>query len=140
MTGVFLLREGKLVETVTILLFLAVALYYLRRALRGRVQEYRRLPMLDAISEGIDRAVETGRPVFMSMGAYAYLSGLFAAMTLSAVNIMRYTYRLAVRKGATPMFMLPINPEVGPLIDGLYRESAVAEGKPQAYRLSLIHI
>lgn len=129
-----IIRQGKLSEILLTIVFLTFTLYYLRRALKGRSQEYRHLPGLDAISDGVDRAVETGRPVLMSMGAYAYLSGLFAAMTISAVNIMRYTYRLCIRKGATPLFVLPHNPEVAPLIDGIYREAAVAEGKPETYK------
>jgi hypothetical protein len=129
-----LLREGRLFETALVLIVVALTLYFLREALKGKTWEFRRLAALDAISDGVDRAVETGRPVFMSLGAYAYLSGLFAAMTIAGVNIMRHTYRLSVRKGAEPLFMLPNNPEVAPLIDGVYREVAVAEGKPEAYK------
>jgi hypothetical protein len=134
-----LLRTGKAFELLLTIVAIGVGLYYLRKALKGATWEFRRLPALDAISDGVDRAVETGRPVFMSFGAYAYLSGLYAAMTISGVNIARYTYRLCVRKGATPIFILPNNPEVAPLIDGVYRESCVAEGKPEAYRRENIY-
>ena len=132
-------RGGKLVELALALLAIGVTFYFLRRAMKGASWEMRHLLALDAISDGVDRAVETGRPLFMTLGAYAYLSGTYAAMTISGVNIMRYTYRLAIRKGATPLFILPNNPEVAPLIDGLYREAAVAEGKPEAYKRENIY-
>jgi hypothetical protein len=126
-------RTGKTIEVVLAALIIGFAYYFIRRAIQGKTEEYRDLPPIAAISDGVDRAVETGQPIFMSMGAYAYLSGLFAAMTISGVNLMRHTFREIIRKGAEPYFMLPINPEVAPLIDGVYRECAVAEGKPEAY-------
>ena len=132
-------RAGKIVEVVVAIFTIAITLYYLRRAAKGASWEMRHLPALDAISDGVDRCVETGRPIFLTLGAYAYLSGTYAAMTISGVNIMRYTYRIAIRKGATPLFILPNNPEVAPLIDGVYRESAVAEGKPEAYKRENIY-
>jgi len=134
-----LFRAGKVVELVLALFAIAITLYFLGRAMKGASWEMRHLPALDSISDGVDRAVETGRPVIMTLGAYAYLSGTYAAMTISGVNIMRYTYRQTIRKGATPLFILPNNPEVAPLIDGVYREAAVAEGKPEAYRRENIY-
>jgi hypothetical protein len=55
-------------------------------------------------------------------------------MTIAGVNVIRYTARLAVQKGARIILPVPCNPEALPLIDGIFRESCVAIGKPEAYR------
>jgi hypothetical protein len=127
------IKEGTVLISLAGIFIVGVLYYSIYTALKGKIFEMRRMPVLDAVEDGIDRAVEMGRPVFHSLGAYAYLSGQFVAMTISGVNLMRYSMRSCVRKDATIRFCLPCNPEVGPLIDGIYREVCVAEGKPEAY-------
>lgn len=94
----------------------------------------RSLPQLEAISEGVDRAVEMGLPVIASAGNIAYLSGMYAPMTIAGMNIFRYTATLAVRRGARIFGLVPQLPEVISLMDGIFREVCVTEGKPEAYR------
>ena len=96
--------------------------------------DLRLLAPVEAISDGIDRCKEMGKPVYMTIGCYAQLSGQYAPMTISAINIQRYAARLAIRRDVEPWFMVPMIPEALPLIDGVYREVCVAEGKPEAYK------
>jgi hypothetical protein len=110
-------------------------LYHNRGAASGTMNmELRMLAPVEAISDGIDRCKEMGRPLYMTIGCYAQLSGQYAPMTISAINIQRYAARLAVRRDVEPWFMVPMIPEALPLIDGVYREVCVAEGKPEAYK------
>ena len=110
-------------------------LYHNAGAKSGKINmDLRLLSPVEAISDGIDRCKEMGKPVYMSIGCYAQLSGQYAPMTISAINIQRYAARLAIRRDVEPWFMVPMIPEALPLIDGVYREVAVAEGKPESYK------
>jgi hypothetical protein len=91
------------------------------------------MAQVQAISDGVDRAVEEGKAIFATPGNLAYLSGLYAPMTINGMNLVRYTARLAVRRGAKIIFPVPYNPEAMPLIDGIYQEAAITEGKAEAY-------
>jgi hypothetical protein len=128
-----ILRSGTVVEFIFMVAVLVVSWYILYGALKGRRYTLRSLPQFEAISDGVDRAVEQGLPVYVAAGAYAYLSGLYAPMTIAYLNILRHTARLAVRRGADLRLPIPMNPEVLPITDGIYREVCVAEGKPEAY-------
>jgi hypothetical protein len=96
--------------------------------------DLRLLAPVEAISDGIDRCKEMGKPLYTTTGAYAQLSGLYAPMTISAINILRYGLRMAVQRDVEPWIMVPQLPEALPLLDGIYREVCVAEGKPEAYK------
>lgn len=110
-------------------------IYHNRGAKSGTMNmELRMLAPVEAISDGIDRCKEMGKPVYLTIGCYAQLTGQYAPMTISAINIQRYAARLAIRRDVEPWFMVPMIPEALPLIDGVYREVAVAEGKPEAYK------
>jgi hypothetical protein len=108
--------------------------YHTWRASQGMGLDLRMLAPVEAISDGIDRCKEMGRPLYLTIGCYAELSGLYAPMTISAINIQRYASRLAIRRDVETWFMIPMIPEAMPLVDGIYREVCVAEGKPEAYK------
>jgi hypothetical protein len=112
---------------------LVISWIILWQAMQGRSRELRVMPQFEAISDGVDRAVEQGLPVYVAPGAYSYLSGLYAPMTIAYLNILRHTARMAVRRGAELRLPISMNPETLPLTDGIYREVCVAEGKPEAY-------
>lgn len=121
-----------------IFIFFAIAIidviYHTWGALSGRMAlELRSLAPVEAIADGVDRCKEMGRPIYLTCGCYAQLSGLYAPMTISAINIQRYALTLAIREDVEPWLMVPMIPEALPLIDGVYREVCVAEGKPEAY-------
>ena len=124
---------GRMAELVIFVIIAAATLYYLWSAIKGKVVELRPLPQFDAISDGVDKAVEEGHPVYITIGGYAYLSGLYATMAIAGLNVLRYTLRLAIRRGATVHLPVPRQPEAYALIDGIYREVSVSEGKPEAY-------
>jgi hypothetical protein len=107
---------------------------YLYLAVKGKLKDpIRMLPQIEAISDGVDKAVEEGKYVYVTPGNVAYLSGQYSTMTIAGMNVLRYTARLCVRKGAKVRFMAPQNAETVPLIDGIFKEVCVAEGHPEAY-------
>ena len=128
-----IIASGKAVEFMFLIASLVISWYVLWMGIRGRRLELRSMPQFEAIADGIDRAVEQGLPVYVAPGAYAYLSGLYAPMTIAYLNILRHTARLAVRRGAELRLPIAMNPETLPITDGIYREVCVAEGKPEAY-------
>jgi hypothetical protein len=129
-----IIEAGKNMELVLVIIAAAATIYFLYVALQGRPEAMRTMPQLEAVEDGVDRAVEEGKPVIVTVGYYSYLSGLYAPMSIAGINLQRYTARLCVRKGARVILPVPVNPEMLPLIDGIFREVCVAEGKPEAYR------
>lgn len=131
-----IIASGKTVQFVIFLFTLVMMLVYLRSALQGNKHPLRRMRQVDAIEEGVERAVEQGKPVYVLAG-YGALEGMFAPMTIAAMNVLRYTTRLAVRKNARIIFPIA-NSEHTSLVDGIYREVCVSEGKPEAYQRGLV--
>ena len=122
------------VDLLTFIIFAIPVYYYLNFALKGKSMELRRLPQLQAITEGVDRAVETGLPVIAQVGNIAYLSGMYAPMTIAGMNIFRHTATLSVRRGARIIVLVPQFPEAIALMDGIFKEVCVREGKQEAYK------
>jgi len=129
-----ILTEGRIIELIFFLVSGVVTWYFLYKAHKGETFEIRNMVQVQAISDGVDKAVEEGRPIFAAAGNLAYLSGLYAPMTINGMNIVRYTTRLAIRRGARIILPVSWNPEAMPLIDGIFREAAIKENKPEAYR------
>lgn len=128
-----IIEQGRITELIFFILSAVIVWYHVLSASRGKLYPLRMLPQVQAISEGIDRSIELGRPVFATPGNLAYLSGLYAPMTINGMNIVRYTARLCVRKGARILLPVPFNPEAQPLIEGIFRQVTVEEGKPEAF-------
>lgn len=128
-----IIAKGRVFEFAIFAALVVLVLYYLWSVIY-RKKEYplRRMPQVDAISEGVDRAVEMGKPIFILPGN-GVLATNEGVMTIAGLNVLRYTTRLAVRRGAIPILCSP-GPQVQPLMDGIFREVCAAEGKPEAYR------
>jgi len=130
---VLIIGEGRTFELVFFIITAAIVWYFLWRASEGQQFPLRIMAQVQAISDGVDRAVEEGKCVFASAGNLAYLSGLYAPMTINGMNIVRYTAKLCIRRGARIILPAARTPDAMPLLDGIFREAAVLEGKPEAY-------
>jgi hypothetical protein len=129
------LKSARITDLVFLIITAAATFYYLWASLHGKKETLRLLPAVAAISDGVDRGVEEGRPVFSSAGNLSLLSGgTYAPMAIASMNITRYTANLCVTKGARIIIPVPANPEMFPILDGIFREAAVSHGKPEAYR------
>jgi hypothetical protein len=128
-------KSGVISNLLMLIITFAVMLIHFYYAQRGKKWAYEMRPMeqAQAISDGIDRAVEEAKPVHISPGDMGILSGPYAIQTLAGMNIYKYTLRMCVEKGAQPIIIVPINPECLPLMDGIYRETTLQLNKPDAY-------
>ena len=99
------------------------------RARRGKELFIRRIPGVDHIDEAIGRATEMGRPLLFSSG----LGGL-DIITLQALEVMSHVVRHAARLNTR--VLVPVyggDPPLFPVVEQVYREAYVAEGKPEAF-------
>jgi hypothetical protein len=131
-----IITSGKTAQFLIFAFALVVMVIYLWNSLQGHKYPLRRMRQIEAIEDGVERAVEQGKPVYVLAG-YGALEGMFAPMTIAAMNVLRYTARLAVRKNAKLVFPIA-NAEHTSLVDGIYREVCVSEGKPEAYHRELV--
>jgi hypothetical protein len=122
-----------IVDFVTLVLFCAVIGCFLWNLGKGKVPTLRAFPATEAISEGVDRALETGKMVHYEPGGVCELSGAYAPMLLASLDIMRYVVKECIRKGAKFQISTPPRGDVVPLIHAIVQEVAVSEGKPEAY-------
>lgn len=129
-----IIESGRVTDLIFTIVSFTVILWYLWQAIRGKEMKLRTMEQVDAIADGVDRAVEENRPVYVEPGCLVFLSGTRAPIAINGMNVLRYTARLCVRKGARVIFPVPFNPETYPLIDGIFREVCVSEGVPEAYR------
>lgn len=129
-----ILEAGRVTDLVFCIISFAAISWYLWQATQGKEMKLRTMEQVEAIEDGVDRAVEENRPVYVEPGCLVFLSGTRAPIAINGMNVLRYTARLCVRKGARVILPVPFNPETYPLIDGIFREVAVSEGVPEAYR------
>lgn len=88
--------KGKETTFLLFLLFLAVAVYYMRRARSGRLPYLRRIPGLDAIEEAIGRATELGRPIFYIPGR-TEITTAGAAQNIAGLEVLGHVARMTAR-------------------------------------------
>jgi len=128
-----IIAEGRLVEAVITFATIIMTLIILNRTSAGKPISIRWMNQINAMNDGVNKALEEGKPVFVTVGCYAYLSGIYAAMTIAGLNVTRYIAKLCVGRGAEVRFPVSKQPESLPIIDGIYREVCVSEGRPEAY-------
>jgi len=129
-----LIQEGKALALLLFGLMVCLVFYHMLESTKGKKFELRRLHSIEAIDDGVDRAVETGKPIYVTPGCKAYFSGMYAPMTIAGLNVLRYTTQKAVRKGAEIYFPTPTYSGALPIIEGIYREVCASEGKPEAFK------
>lgn len=129
-----IIATGKYFEFVITFAIFVMVIYYMASTIyRKKVYSLRKMPQVDAISEGVDRAVEQGKSVFILPGQGA-LDGVQGPMTIAGLNVLRYTTRLCVERGARPI-LCSEGYQVIPIMDGIFREVCLKAGKPEAYRM-----
>ncbi|MBN1683139.1 hypothetical protein JW865_06270 [Candidatus Bathyarchaeota archaeon] len=125
------LKTGRLWDLLIFASFLILILYYMDKASKGKpLPKIRTIAALEAIKEGIGRAVEIRKPVHFSFGAYgAYLTGDAVSETVAAVGVLGYTAGQVAKLGARLIFHLPQQPYAIPLLEGAVDEAYMKEGK-----------
>lgn len=113
------------------LFFFAVYYVVATLAKQGKKWDLRRLPQLDAIVEGIGRAVELGRPVHFSAGVAR--GGPGDPDRLHAYPMLRYIARECAQRDCRLITTVGRS-EVYAVLDQIVREAAITAGKPEWYR------
>jgi len=130
-----LIAEGLMSTFVIFIVCLIAVAYFMWMTKSGKKYAVRVLPAIEAINDGVDRAVETGRPIFVTTGVKSDIrSGDYAPMVLGGMSIMKYTAIMAAERGADIKFLVPPTEGLVPVYDAIYKESAVEAGKLDAYK------
>lgn len=113
--------------------------YYLDKIRTGKpLPNIRRLAAFEAIEEGVGRAVETGKMVFMESGFGTLTRGAYAPMTMAGMNVLRHTARLCAERDAKFQFGAT-GTEILPLAEGIIEETYKAAGKGDDFREDMVH-
>jgi hypothetical protein len=131
------LIKGRLVSFAITLILFILYLYYLNQA-KTKAPPVRRLPPIDAMEEGVGRAVELGRPVHWTPGygsaEHAGGVGSRQGLTiLSGITILGYVARICASRGAE-LIATFANPELVPLATDLVRDAYLAENKIEDFK------
>ncbi len=121
--------------SVALLLLLLIALLaiFQMRARRGKLPEIRQISGLDAMEEGVGRAVELGRPVSFHISAPDLLTGgKGASGGVSSLVLLGHVARLAARQDAQFVF-LGNTPDMCLLATDTVQAAFIAEDKKQNF-------
>ena len=107
----------------------------MRRALKGKLPEMRKIEGLNAIEEAVKRATEMGKPVQYTFGAAragAFRGSESGASFVAALSLLSYVARLTAKFKTRLLVTIP-QPDVIPLADDAIRTSYLIEGVPAQY-------
>ena len=122
--------KGELASTfVVLLVFIALYLYCIYRAVRGKPPMIRKVPGLDAMEEAIGRAVEMGRPIYYSTGVGS-LDGGDMPMTMAGMTLLGYSASLAASRGAELRYIAAV-PQLVPIAEDMLRTAYRDAYKPE---------
>ena len=125
-----MILKGHLVSTfIVLIVFIALYLYCIYRAVRGRPPSIRRVPGLDAMEEAIGRAVEMGRPIYYSTGV-GTLDGGDMPMTMAGMTLLGYCASLAASRGAELRYIAAV-PQLVPIAEDMLRTAYRDSYKPE---------
>jgi hypothetical protein len=132
-----IIRTGTYFDLLFLIVLVIASWYYMNKALRGeKLPSLRKIPAIDAISEGVGRSIETKRPVHYAMGASGgQLYSTLVSMTLTSIAFLKYISKLCARLGSRLIVHMPYQAESIPLIETTAREGYLEEGKPEMFRL-----
>lgn len=129
------LQPNKLNDLWFLVFMWAAVIYYIYRIGKGAaLPKIRTLAAIEAIKEGVGRAVEIRKPVHWSFGSSgAYITTSAASETLAGLGVMGFTASLCARLGARFIFHMPATPESLPLLEGTVLEAYSREGKLEEF-------
>jgi len=110
------------------LLICAMIVFEIRRSLKGKKFRIRKIPALDALTEGIGRATEMGRPVHYSAG----ISSLTAPIMLASLEYLSYIAGQCARYG-TKLIATVAQGDVFAVSTEVARAAYSQEGAPDKF-------
>jgi len=125
------IKTGRYADLILITLIMSAILYFLDRVDKGMpLPMIRSLAAIEAIKEGVGRAVEMRKPVHWSFGSGGVtITGERTGETLANLAVLGYTAGLCAQLGARFIFHMPAVPAAIPLLEGVVLEAYAKEGK-----------
>lgn len=126
-----IIKSGRINDLLLFIFMLSGLFYYLRRVSQAKpLPSIRSIPAIEAIREGVGRAVEIRKPVHWSFGSGGLtITGERTGETLANLGVLAYTAGLCAQLGARFIFHLPAVPAAIPLLEGTVLEAYAKEGK-----------
>ena len=115
------LQEGKIVAFIFTIISFIVTLYY-TSIKKGEIVPPK-LAGVDAITEGVDRAVEMGKPVHYTGGERCDMTGINTPMTVAMLTGLMYVAGLCAEKGARLIASAPRTAEAIPIMQRIVHDS-----------------
>jgi len=119
--------KGVFTPLVTIAM-MAIVLYCIWRAHKGKIAYVRRIAGVTAMEEAVGRATEMGKPVLFVLG----YSTIQMIETHNAMSMLAHVAQLAARM-RTKMITLLAMPDVYPLAEATLRQAYMSEGAPELF-------
>jgi hypothetical protein len=130
-----MIRTGRVTLFTLFLIYLTVALIFYWLGRRGKRFVLRRIPALDAIEEGVGRAVEMQRPVHWTAG-HPRASKLYdatGAYLAAGFTILIRVAQVCMEKGARLLVSVG-HPELYPIARDIVDTVYTLGGKPEEFR------
>jgi len=134
-THPFILNKGRYWDLGFFMFMISSILFYLSRVAKGApLPKLRTIAAIEAIREGVGRAVEIRKPVHFSFGSTGVtLTGTYTGETLAGLGVLGYTAGLCAELGARFIFHMPAVPAAIPLLQGTVLEAYAKEGKLEEF-------
>jgi len=135
----YIIKTGTYLD-LSLLVILIIAMYYYNKiALAGKLPPLRKIPAIEAITEGVGKSIEENKPVHYAMGASGgQLYSQLVSMTIVALAFLHYIARLCAKYGAKLIVHMPYQAESIPLIEAMVRDGYKVEGKPELFDISCL--
>jgi len=121
---------GRISSFVVLVVFTALALFFMKRFHRTKDLPIRRIAGLDEIDEAVGRATEMGKPTHFTLG---YLLTGFDAQTFAGFEVLRYVAKKCAEYDA-PIVVTNSHPVVYPVTEDIVRGAYQEAGRPDAYK------
>ena len=129
-----LLVQGRITQFVIVILLYALGYYFIKK---GEIPRMRTFPALEAITEGIGRSEEMGKPVWYDPGQ-ATITGIIAAQTFAGFSVMSHIAKLTARHGI-PLFTTLNTVQAIPLMESIIYEAYASEGKGDEFSSDMVN-
>jgi hypothetical protein len=124
-----ILISGTIFSLALLLFCFALYLFFINRAMKGKVPNIRSIPGLYAIEEAIKRAVEMRRPVFFSTGI-GDITGGDMSQTLAGLALLSYAAKKSAELGAEFTYIACQRPQIVPIAEDLIGTAYGSNFKP----------
>lgn len=133
------LATARIPSLLLFIFILIVSEVLCRRALKGKVWEIARLPVIDAIDNAVGRATEMGKPLLYWPGSNADLNTQNMPQTIATLQTFGYVAGLCANVG-TRIIPIMTKPESLPLMEEALQGAFAGAGKADEYDPKMIYL